>query len=246
LGLSGIEPSIDLPAVTPEASAVGSISPRRESLVRTAYQVIRRRILENVYAPGFQVLEQSLATELGISRTPLREALIRLENEGLINLISRHGMRVLPISPIDMKEIYEILASLESTAGELVAKRRPEKQELDPLGRASRDMVAALRADDLDAWAAADARFHRHLIELSGNRLLVQTVLGFWDRCHRVRMVTLRMRRKPTHSTREHLEIVDLIGKGDAPGAFEACRKHRERGSREQLDILERYQLQQL
>lgn len=219
---------------------------RKGSLVEHAYAALRRRILDNVYPPGMQTLEQTLAAELGISRTPVREALIRLQQEGLVEVIPRHGMRVLPVSPADMKDIYEMLTALEAMAAELVVRRAPAAAELQPLVDATRDMAKALKADDLDAWAFADERFHRHLIELTGNRLLIEAVLNCWDRAHRARMVTLRMRPKPAHSTQEHMDVVDMIRKGDARGAFEAHRRHRERGSRELLAILERYRLQQL
>jgi DNA-binding GntR family transcriptional regulator len=219
---------------------------RRSSLVEAAYDAIRRRILDNAYPPGFQALEQALATELGISRTPVREALIRLQNEGLVEVVPRHGMRVLPVSPSDMKEIYEILSALESTAAELAAQRKPSDAELAPLEEASRDMARALRTDDLDAWAEADERFHRLLIELSGNRLLVQAVLNFWDRAHRVRRFTLRLRPKPVNSTKEHIALVERIRAGDPRGANEVNRAHRERASRELLAILERYRFRQL
>ena len=76
------------------------------SLVDAAYQGIRRRILDNVWAPGFQAMEQEVALELGMSRTPVREALIRLAKEGLVEVVPRRGMRVLPVSPTDMREIY--------------------------------------------------------------------------------------------------------------------------------------------
>lgn len=219
---------------------------RRSSLVDAVYESIRSRILDNVYAPGVQLLEQTLATELGVSRTPLREALIRLQNEGLVEVVPRHGMRVLPVSPTDMKEIYEILAALESMAAELAARRRPSDAELAPLEQASRDMAKALRADDLDAWAEADERFHRLLIDLSDNRLLVQSVLNFWDRAHRVRRFTLQLRPKPVNSTKEHIALVERIRAGDPQGANEVNRAHRERASRELLAILERYRFQQL
>ena len=78
-----------------------------------------------------------------MSRTPVREALIRLQKEGLVDVIPRHGMRVLPVSPTDMKEIYEILTALEAMAAELLAKRKPSDAELAPLERASRDMARA-------------------------------------------------------------------------------------------------------
>ena len=104
-----------------------------------------------------------------------------------------------------------------------------------------------VKTDDLDAWAAADERFHRQLIELCGNRLLIDAVQNCWDRAHRARMVTLRMRPKPvTFDARAHGRASNKIRSGDARGAFESHRAHRERGSRELLAILERYRLQQL
>jgi DNA-binding GntR family transcriptional regulator len=223
-----------------------SNAPASESRAETAYRVIRRRILDNVWAPGYQALEESLALELGMSRTPLREALVRLANEGLVEVIPRHGMRVLPISPSDMREIYEILSSLESMAAERVARARPSAAKLAPLEKASRDMETALKRDDLDSWAEADERFHRHLVELCGNARLAGIVFNYWDRAHRARMVTLRMRPRPVNSTREHLAIVAAIRRGDAQGAGALFRAHRERASDELTALLQRHRLNQL
>jgi len=220
--------------------------PPGTSLVDGAYRAMRAKILDNVWAPGHRALEQELALELGMSRTPVREALIRLQEEGLVEVVPRHGMSVLPVSADDMRDIYEMLTALESTAAELAVRRRPGEAQLKPLLDASRDMARALKEDDLDAWAAADESFHRHLVALSGNRLLIDAVQNCWDRAHRARMVTLRMRPKPTHSTREHMEVVENIRSGDARAAFEAHRAHRERGSRELLAILEHYRLKNL
>ena len=220
--------------------------PARASRTDVAYQGIRRRILDNVYEPGQQVLESALAEELGISRTPVREALIRLANEGLVELIPRHGMRVLPVSPGDMREIYEVLTALESAAAEILARRKPSDSELRPLVEATSDMTRALRSNDLDAWAAADASFHHGLVQLAGNRTLIDAVARLGDRVHRARMFTLRLRPKPVSSTREHLAMLDRIRAGDAPGAVEVNRQHRERASRELIAIFEYYRFQQL
>jgi DNA-binding GntR family transcriptional regulator len=211
--------------------------------VDRAYLAIRRRILDNHWPPGFQALENALAGELEMSRTPVREALIRLQNEGLVEVIPRHGMRVLPVSPSDMAEIYEILTSLESLAAELAARRKPGAAELAPLEKASRDMEAALKRDGLEAWAEADERFHRHLVELCGNRLLAALVYNVWDRAHRARMFTLRLRPTPVNSTLEHRAVVKAIRAGDAAKAALLHRKHRERGGRELTAILGRYKL---
>lgn len=216
------------------------------SLVEVAYQALRSRILENIWPPGHQALEQEIALELQVSRTPVREALIRLRNEGLVQVIPRHGMRVLPVSPTDMREIYQILAALEGVAVELVASRRPSQAELQPLVDASRAMEEALAADNLAAWAAADELFHARLIELSGNRHLQQTVMNYWDRAHRARMFSLRLRPKPVNSTQEHMQLVEYLRAGDVAGATLLNRRHRERASHELLAIFERYRLAQM
>ncbi|MBS7807472.1 GntR family transcriptional regulator [Variovorax sp. PCZ-1] len=215
-------------------------------LAEQAYQEIRSRILDNLWTPGYQALEQEVALALGMSRTPVREALMRLQQEGLVEVAPRRGMRVLPVSPTDMREIYEILTALECMAAEILGKRKPSQQELKPLVEATQLMEAALVREDLDAWAKADETFHLALVKLAGNRMLLETVMGYWDRAHRARMFTLRLRPKPVNSTKEHMQLVDMLAAGDGAGAAQVNRSHRERASRELLAIFERYQLQQL
>ncbi len=217
-----------------------------KSLVDQVYREIRNRILENIWTPGYQALEQEIAKMLGVSRTPVREALIRLEKESFVKVVPRHGMRVLPVSPEDMKDIYEVLTALECFAAERLAYRRPSASELQPLIDATKRMSEALERDDLDAWAKADETFHWALVSLSGNKLLLETVMGYWDRAHRARLFTLRLRPKPMNSTKEHMQLVERLAAGDAVGAVKVNREHRERASRELVVIFERYRLQQL
>jgi DNA-binding GntR family transcriptional regulator len=224
----------------PEGELPVEISPAVLSLPEEAYQAIRANILDNQWSPGFQATEMEVATRLNMSRTPVHEALMRLQQEGLVVVIPRHGMRVLPVSPSDMKEIYDVLRSLEATAAELAAARKLSVAQLRPLEEASESMDAALRCDDLDAWAKADEAFHAHLLDLSGNRILKQMVLNTWDRAHRARMVTLRLRPKPVNSTREHRALVNAIKKGDATTAGELQRAHRERAGAELVVLLQR------
>jgi DNA-binding GntR family transcriptional regulator len=216
------------------------------SLVDAAYAQIRVRILDNVWPPGHRALEQEVALALGMSRTPVREALMRLAADGLVEVIPRHGMRVLPVSPTDMQEIYQILTALECMAAELLARRKPSKAELKPLVDATSAMDRALKADDLDAWAAADESFHAQLLALTGNRQLEATVQNYWDRAHRARMFTLRLRPKPVNSTKEHRQMLERISAGDPEGAAQTTRAHRERASRELVSLFERYKLAQM
>ena len=215
-------------------------------LAEQAYQEIRARILDNLWSPGYQALEQEVALALGMSRTPVREAMMRLQQEGLVEVAPRRGMRVLPVSPTDMKEIYEILTALECMAAEILGKRMPTSLELQPLIDATKSMEAALGREDLDAWAKGDETFHHALVRLAGNKMLLDSVMGFWDRAHRARMFTLRLRPKPVNSTQEHMQLVDMLAAGNGAGAAQVNRAHRERASRELLAIFERYHLQQL
>jgi DNA-binding GntR family transcriptional regulator len=208
-------------------AAPGADGGRRSQTVH-AYEEIRRRILENEMPAGSQYLEQELATRLGMSRTPVREALIRLAEDGLVEVRSRHGARVLPVSVDDMREIYELLTELEALAARRVAERGLAARELDRLDRCLAEMEAALARNDLDAWARHDETFHRLLIELSGNRRLVGVVENIWGQAHRVRMLTLRKRPLPTASNRDHAALVDAIRRRDPAAAAALHRKHRE------------------
>jgi DNA-binding GntR family transcriptional regulator len=222
------------------------VSHAATTMVASAYEQIRRRILDNHWPPGHRALEHEVAEQLGMSRTPVREALMRLQNEGLVEVIPRHGVRVLPVSGVDMQEIYQILTALECMAAELVAARKPSARELAPLVDATKAMDKALKAEDLDAWAAADERFHQNLVDLAGNRHMQATVLNYWDRAHRARMFSLRLRPKPVNSTKEHMQMVDRLRAGDVVGAARVTRAHRERARQELVAIFEHFKLAQL
>lgn len=190
-----------------------------------------------------QILEQELVAMFSVSRTPIREALVKLEHENLVEIIPRHGMRVTQMSVSDMREIYEVLASLEATAAELVARSLPPEEDMLPFEQACEQMERALKEDDLEAWAAADEAFHLHLLKLCGNQRLGQIVMKFWDQAHRVRYFTLRLAPPPHQSAKEHLDIIDAIRKGDAQAARNYFYNHRTRGGNEQIEILKRFRM---
>lgn len=211
--------------------------------VDDAYERLKEEILQNRMPPGFQAPEPEIALRLGMSRTPVREALIRLEASGLIELIPRRGARVLPVSPTDMREIYEILTALEPEAAAGLARSRPTAEMLAGLAEATDEMEAALERNDLEAWAVADDAYHRRLLALNENRRLSAIVGSLFDQAHRVRMITLRLRAPPTESTREHREILHHIQAGNVEVTRTVFRHHRERAARELLSILENYRL---
>jgi len=216
------------------------MSTSKKTRVSDAYLQLKDEILSNRMAPGFQAPEPEIAIRLGMSRTPVREALIRLEAEGLVELIPRRGARVLPLRAEDMREIYEILTSLESDAAAALARRNLSASDLATVEHASVQMQNALDAHDLDAWAHADDLFHRGLLDLHGNVRLRDFVQALSDQAHRARIATLRLRDIPRQSTAEHREILDAIYAGDAQRARRAFRNHRERAAGELLRILEK------
>lgn len=211
-----------------------------------AYETLRRMILDNQMPPGAYMLHEELAARLGVSRTPVREALIRLEQDGLIEIKPRHGMRVVAISVDDMREIYRLLTVLEALAAQMVAERGLGPAELAQLDAAVGAMDAALAVDDLDAWAAADTRFHGLLVSYAGSRRLEAMVSGMLDQSHRVRQLTLRLRPKPVDSNADHRALVDAIRQRDAAAAAAVHRAHRERSGAMLIGILQRLRLDNL
>lgn len=212
-----------------EALAVND-EPRATAATRSdrAYADLKRRVLDNEFQVGSFFLEQELADLLEMSRTPIREALVRLANEGFVEIRPRHGMRVLPISAKDMREIYTILTALESEVAAEVAGRGLSGDELAVLRNAVHDMESALETDDRKAWAVADERFHRSLVSSSANHRLRAVILQFWEQAHRVRMLTLRLRPKPVQSTEEHHDLVNAIEASEPERARQIHRTHRE------------------
>lgn len=218
---------------------------RKISYPEIAYREIKRRIQENELAAGFQATENQISELLNMSRTPVREALLRLESDGLIELTPRHGMKVLPVSPEDMREIYQILAVLEASAAETVAAEGLEKARLDALEHAVSDMDTALADDDLDGWAEADDRFHNILVQSCGNRRLADVVDTYLGQTRRVRTLTLRLRPKPMDSNIAHAAVVDAIKRRDPEAAWEIHSKHRREAGEMLVSLFESIGLKQ-
>lgn len=219
------------------------LSGGKVNLVQEAYERLKGEILESRLPPGFHSPEPEIAARLGMSRTPVREALLRLEADGLVELIPRRGARIVPVSIDDMREIYEILTALEPEAAAYVALNHRDESELSDLVEATDDMERAIAENDLDAWAAADGRFHRKLLNLHNNKRMTEFIMKLFDQTHRVRNMTLRLRKKPTRSTREHRQILQQIKARNADRTREIFRAHRQRAANELLTILKEYRL---
>nr|P70790.1 RecName: Full=Uncharacterized HTH-type transcriptional regulator in the TAR-I ttuE-ttuC' intergenic region; AltName: Full=ORFX [Agrobacterium vitis]AAB61626.1 unknown [Agrobacterium vitis] len=134
--------------------------------VSAAYHAIRNAIRTNVFPPGYQAAEIEIARQLGMSRTPVHEAMARLQEDGLVRILPKKGIIICALSPADIEEIYEVTIALEGAAASRLAMiDAPVKAEVVALLRdATEAMVAALERNDLPGWAAADERFHETLV----------------------------------------------------------------------------------
>ncbi|MET1412575.1 GntR family transcriptional regulator [Roseibium sp. HPY-6] len=214
--------------------------------VDSAYGRLKNEILQGVLPPGYQAPEPDIANRLGMSRTPVREALIRLEAEGLVDLVPRRGARVVAISRKDICEIFEILAALESLAAGAAARVETEDLHLDDIGRVLSESGSALASSDIGAWANLDDTFHRLLAGLCGNVRLEAEIAGFLDQIYRANTVLLRLNKAPAANVDDHRKIVEAIARGDDVTAFECARQHRLSGLKTMKTLLQTSGLSQV
>jgi DNA-binding GntR family transcriptional regulator len=212
-----------------------------ESLTDLAYRKIKAAILEGALPPGLMASEQQIATRLAMSRTPVHHAIVRLEQDGWIQLLPRRGLQIAPISPADMHDVYETLLVLEvAAAGRLASLGlRDGDPALVAIETACLEGEAALTKGDLSAWLAADARFHTLVVESSGNRHITRLARSMLEYAQRARQVTLKLRPHPSSSNEDHRAILAALKAGDEALARERMRAHRSRGMAVLLPILE-------
>lgn len=209
-----------------------------ESLSAKAYRVLRAQIFDNELPPGFRALEVEIAFRLKMSRTPVREALVRLQDEGLVLIEPRRGVVILPIQPLDMKHIYEVVTAIETAAVELLCRRSLSQTQLQSMAQAVADMDSTLQADDRPGWADADDRFHRLLLEMCGNPRLAAIGQAQRDQVSRARLVTLHQRPLPLASNDAHRATLEAIASGDLERARALHQSQRERASAELTALL--------
>ncbi|MEM1236869.1 MAG: GntR family transcriptional regulator [Pseudomonadota bacterium] len=214
-----------------------------ETATNRATDALRTLIFSGDLPPGSDHLEAELAERLGISRTPVREALTRLEAQGLVHIRPRRGARIVGLSPGDMNDVYEVLTALESAAAGRAAARGLSDEALKPLQMAIDAMDAALEKSDLESWAQADDDFHAALVIASGNKRLVEATALYSDQVRRARMVTLRLRPIPHRSNEDHRAVLAAIRAGDARAAHRLHEAHREGARLLLTDLLEAHQL---
>ena len=221
-------------------------SSKTKSNTEIAVERLRNLIFSGDLGAGTDHLESELALKLGMSRTPVREAVVTLEGQGLLEVRPRKGVRIRPLSPSDMSEIYDVLTALESLAAHDAAQRGYSEQELGELASAIDRMDDALSRDDRESWAEADNAFHAELVRLGGNSRVRAIVAMMSDQVRRARQVTLYIRPVPTRSNQDHRGVLDAIRTGDPQTAYDIHHAHRKSAKKILMELLQTHHLKTL
>lgn len=207
-------------------------------LPQRAYAIIRHAIRNLILPPGRTVLEREVAEILNMSRTPVREALVRLENDEALQLIPRRGFYVEPIEKNDLSDIYQLSATLDGLAIELAAVHINEEaiNKLDDLVDKQQN---ALNQKEFAEWAKLDDEFHSEIIECSTNESLNKVIGIYSDKLYKARLYTINHRPSPDMSIVEHRAIIACLRAKEAKAAKVLMESHRKRAQNEILNALD-------
>ena len=198
---------------------------------RYVYDALRQQILDLTLRPGAKLDEMTLVRRLGVSRTPVREALIRLASEGLVFLLPHHGAQVAPLDLLDMAEYFEALEILERIVSRWAAARRTD-EDLTRIEAARDAYDAAARSGDAGALIDLNREFHAAIAGAAHNAPIANARLLLLDqgmRLHRIWYHSLSQRDPDGDITRtraEHGRMVDALARRDGETADQLARKH--------------------
>ena len=189
------------------------------------FNTLRRAILRGELVPGQRLMEIQLAEKMGVSRTPVREAIRKLELEGLVVMIPRRGAEVAHISGKNLKDVLEVRCALEELAGELACERMTV-EDFKQLELANHKFAAAFESDDITLLGETDESFHGLIYQATDNAKLVQMVSHLREQMYRYRIEHLKDRGQRTILYQEHQEIMHALAARDVEAVRKAIRKH--------------------
>jgi DNA-binding GntR family transcriptional regulator len=196
----------------------------RQLLRDSAYATLRGAILDGTLAPGERLRDVELCEWLGLSRTPVREALARLEEDGLVETAPQRYTRVAPLDRREARDAFRVVAALHALAAELAVPRLTP-DELERMRKSNERFASALRAGEVDEALAADDDFHAVFVAASANREIERTLARLMPRLRRIerlRFGSLSGRR----SVGQHEQIVALASQGEVAETARAVREN--------------------
>ena len=194
-------------------------------LREVVYMTLRKAILKGEFKPGERLMEITLANRLGVSRTPIREAIRKLEHEGLVVMIPRKGAQVARITRQELNDVLEVRSSLEALAASCAAKRITD-EAVESLRKAEEKFASLLENGDLTALAEADVAFHDVIYQATANRRLIQILNNLREQMYRFRIEYLKEQMVRSSLAREHERIIEAIAAHDSEAAMRLIREH--------------------
>ncbi len=189
------------------------------------FNTLRQGILTGELKPGERLMEIHLANRLGVSRTPIREAIRKLELEGLVTMVPRRGAEVSSISKEDVQDVLEVRRTLDTLAVGLACVRMTDEDK-KRLREANTAFESATKTKDATTIAQADVVFHDIILLATGNKRLVQMVNNLAEQIYRYRLEYVKDSRNHRQLIEEHEKICDYIEHGDREGAEQAIQNH--------------------
>ena len=214
---------------------MSSCKPLREIV----FETIRNAIINGDLKPGQRLMEVQLAEQLGVSRTPVRESIRKLELEGLVKMVPRKGAYVTPMSIEDLKEMMEIRRALEALSAELAAQNATEA-DVKKLKESNRCFEEAACANDELGIINHDIAFHETIYEATGNKRLCQMIHSLREQMQRVRVEYVHHVEDKSSLTGQHQRIIDNIEKHLPGEAADAASEHIHLAELDMVEVLER------
>jgi len=189
------------------------------------FETLRKAIISGDLKSGERLMEVQLAEELGVSRTPVREAIRKLELEGLVVMVPRKGAYVAGVSLKDVAEVFEIRASLEGLAASLAAERITE-DEIEHLERLLVQIKSCVDEGNIEKLIHKDEEFHDSLYKAARNEKLVQIINNLREQIHRFRVTSLTNPNRAKELFEEHKRIVEALADRDSDLARKITQEH--------------------
>ena len=198
----------------------------RRNLREEISQTLRAAVISGELRPGVVYSAPSLAAQFGVSATPVREAMLDLAKEGLIDVARNKGFRVTELSDKDLDDLCQLRALIEVPTVRRIGEAKADPAALERLRELAAGIEDAARRHDLIAHVALDMKFHLGLLALAGNPHLVETVRSLRARSRVYGLRGLAERDALVPSSREHAELLDLLAAGDAVAAEQLMDQH--------------------
>lgn len=189
------------------------------------FNTLRQAILKGDLKPGERLMEIQLATKLGVSRTPVREAIRKLELEGLVLMVPRKGAEVAQITEKSMVDVLEIRRALEELAVRLACERMTP-EGLETLKQAEEKFEEVLGKEDITTVAGADVEFHDTILRATDNQKLIQLLSQFREQMYRYRVEYLKREECHPQVIKEHQDIIQTIENRNKDEAAEYICNH--------------------